>query len=155
MKWRDLDNVELKFLNDKRPAQRYLYYHYITTILRYVRFEKHGWAEKRLMVPNGILWATPRPYLRRSMLKILAECIGDCEPSGARETFEGQDDKSNKEETVIAGEALVIKDRPKLRHQQDDVEGETEWEGCHLYYSGYEAKNVELEVWKADQAPPS
>ncbi len=23
--------------------------------------------------------------------------------------------------------------------------------GCHLYYSGYEANNVELEGWKADQ----
>lgn len=79
VKWRDLDNAELQFLNDKRPARRYLYYHYITTILRYVRFEKHGWAEKRLTVANGILWATPGPYLRRSMLKVLVESIGDCE----------------------------------------------------------------------------
>lgn len=118
-------------MNDKRPARRYLYYHYITTILRYVRFEKHGWAEKRLTVPNGSLWATPGPYLRRSMLKVLAESIGDCEPSSVLEaagTFEGQDDKSKEEETVIAGEALVIRDKPKLRHSFD-VEGDTEWEG--------------------------
>jgi hypothetical protein len=42
LKWRDLDNVGLKFWNDKRPARKYLYYHCITTVLRYVRFEKHG-----------------------------------------------------------------------------------------------------------------
>ncbi|MCJ1368314.1 hypothetical protein MMC16_007456 [Acarospora aff. strigata] len=131
VKWRDLDNAELQFLNDKRPARRYLYYHYITTILRYVHFEKHGWAEKRLTVPNGTLWATPGPYLRRSMLKVLAESIGDCEPSSIMEaggTFEGQDDKPKKEEAVIAGEALVIREKPELR-RPFDVEGEEEWNG--------------------------
>lgn len=131
VKWSDLDNVELQFLNDKRPARRYLYYYYVTTILRYVRFEKDGWAEKRLTVPNGNLWATPGPYLRRSMLKVLAKIIGDCEPSSVLEaggTFDGQEDRSKKEEEVIAQEALVLRERPELRHPFD-VEAEAEWEG--------------------------
>lgn len=92
IRWNDLDGTELQFRISKRPARRYLYYHYITTVLRYIRFEKHGWAEKRPTVPDGTLWATPGPYLRRSMLKVLAESIGDCEPSTVLEangTFEG------------------------------------------------------------------
>ncbi len=131
IRWRDLDNTELEFQNDKRPARRYLYYHYITTILRHARYEKHGWAERRLTVPHGTIWATPGPYLRKSMLKVLAASIGDCEPSRALEaggTFEGQDDKSEEEERLIAGEALVIRDRPEL-HQPFDVDEEEKWGG--------------------------
>lgn len=32
--WRDLDGRELVFMNKQRPGRRYLYYYYVTTLLR-------------------------------------------------------------------------------------------------------------------------
>ena len=81
-KYGDLDGTELEFKNDNRPAHRSLYYHFVSTLLRYVRYEKPGWAEKRINLPTGKIWATPGPYLRKSMLKTLTNVIRDYEPSG-------------------------------------------------------------------------
>ncbi|KAH0562615.1 hypothetical protein GP486_002707 [Trichoglossum hirsutum] len=109
-KYGDLDGTELEFKNDNRPAHRFLYYHFVSTLLRYVRYEKPGWAEKRVSLPTGKVWATPGPYLRKSMLKTLANVIGDVEPSeelfgdGA---FDGTDSKSPQEEKLMAQEILV------------------------------------------------
>jgi hypothetical protein len=105
----DLDGTELEFKNENRPAHHFLYYHFVSTLLRYVRYEKPGWAEKRVNLPTGKIWATPGPYLRRSMLKALADVIGDCEPP--EEVFDGVFDgkgvKPPEEEKLIAQEILV------------------------------------------------
>ncbi|KAI9773301.1 MAG: hypothetical protein M1839_002161 [Geoglossum umbratile] len=109
----DLDGTELEFKNENRPAHRFLYYHFVSTLLRYVRYEKPGWAEKRVNLPTGKIWATPGPYLRRSMLKALGYVIGDCEPS--EEVFDGVFDgkgvKPPEEEKLIAQEILVDREQ--------------------------------------------
>lgn len=37
-----LDGTELEFKNDNRPAHRFLYYYFVSTLLRYIRYEKPG-----------------------------------------------------------------------------------------------------------------
>ena len=93
-KYGDLDGTELESKNNNRPAHRFLYYHFASTLLRYMRYGKPGWAEKRVILPTGKIWATPGPYLRKSMLKAIANVIRDCEPSGelfGDGVFDGKD----------------------------------------------------------------
>ncbi|KAI9768930.1 MAG: hypothetical protein M1840_004526 [Geoglossum simile] len=113
-KYGDLDGTELEFKNDNRPAHRFLYYHFVSTLLRYARYEKPGWAEKRVNLPTGKIWATPGPYLRKSMLKALANAIGDYEPPAelfGSGVFDGKGSKSPQEEKLIAREILVEREQ--------------------------------------------
>ncbi|KAI9861263.1 MAG: hypothetical protein M1813_005436 [Trichoglossum hirsutum] len=110
----DLDGTELEFKSDNRPAHRFLYYHFVSTLLRYIRYEKPGWAEKRVNLPTGKIWATPGPYLRKSMLKVLASVIGDYEPSEevfGDGVFDGKGGKPPQEEKLIAQEILVDREQ--------------------------------------------
>ncbi|KAI9716909.1 MAG: hypothetical protein M1812_005058 [Candelaria pacifica] len=132
--YNSLDGSELEFKNDRRPGKRYLYYHYISTILRYVRYEKPDWAQYRVEIPSGKLWATPGPYIRRSILKKLANAIGDTElDEGLTQstTFEGHDNKSEAEEDVISNEVYLSKEVPLLKEkgEWDEEDEEDEDDG--------------------------
>ncbi len=48
-----------------RPRNR----HGISNNTRNLRCERTGWAKNLLTLQTGIMWVTPRPYLRKSMLK--------------------------------------------------------------------------------------
>ncbi len=122
-RYRDLDGRELLFKNSSRPGTRNLYYHFVTTLLRYVRYEKHGWAEKRMNLPTGKIWATPGPYLRKSMLKQFANVSVDVEidimfDEGA---FEGKQQQTAQEEKVMAEEILVDGEWPKVAEALEEI----------------------------------
>jgi hypothetical protein len=66
----DLDGRELRFKTEARPAARYLYFHYLLSILR---------ARKHLSSPPGeqpIPWATPGKYMRERMVRALVAEAG-------------------------------------------------------------------------------
>lgn len=75
--WDYVDGTELEFRNDQRPSRRFLYFHYVFCIYRAMQERTKGWQKVRERSGNRQLWATPGPYLRTSMLKKLAEVIGD------------------------------------------------------------------------------
>lgn len=73
----ELDGKELTFLNQNRPAKRYLYFRYIITFLN---LKDQGGEEATVWTSQapdtgGAMWATPGPYLRNSMLRVLARQI--------------------------------------------------------------------------------
>lgn len=75
--WRDLDNAELIFRGNCRPAARYLYWHYCLAVIHAAENSSRlGWLEE--MGTN--CWATPGKYIRANMLRALAEQIGHCVP---------------------------------------------------------------------------
>jgi hypothetical protein len=75
--WDFYDGRELESLNDQRPSRRFLYFHYFFCIYRAIQERTKGWQKARDKSGTRQLWATPGPYLRVSMLKKLAEVIGD------------------------------------------------------------------------------
>lgn len=75
--WDFYDGRELEFLNDQRPSRRFLYFHYFFCIYRAIQERTKGWQKARDKSGTRQLWATPGPYLRVSMLKKLAEVIGE------------------------------------------------------------------------------
>lgn len=76
--WRIYNNTELDFRGAlSRPGRRYLYAHYITTLLLTYRLKKPGW---QLMVEERRerrVWATPGKWYRESTLKHLARFVAD------------------------------------------------------------------------------
>ena len=76
-KWKDIDGRKLTFLNDNRPARRFLYMRYI---LAWLHAEHNKWAGYKDKVPPGEVWASPNKpdgYLRKSILLDLAKMTGD------------------------------------------------------------------------------
>lgn len=127
--YNDLDGRILEWKNDNRPARRFLYYHFVTTILRYTRFEKPGWAEKRMTLPTGKLWATQGPYLRRSTLKHLAVMLGDLDEGDemfGEGAFDQGDSKTESEEKSLVQAIFAAHECPKLEKEDVQIEVEEE-----------------------------
>ncbi|KAJ5241048.1 uncharacterized protein N7469_002639 [Penicillium citrinum] len=72
--WGDIDGNELAFLNDNRPAKRYLYFRFVMT---YLHWKKNGILTPFVSNVETVrqFWPTPGPYLRQSMLCALARNI--------------------------------------------------------------------------------
>ncbi|KAI9767944.1 MAG: hypothetical protein M1839_004308 [Geoglossum umbratile] len=73
----DLDGKELVFQTQQRPAARFLYYHFVVTLLRCRQYKQPGWERVWAMLKTNRPWPTPGPYLRRSMLMALAQAVGN------------------------------------------------------------------------------
>ena len=71
-RWKDLDGIQLEFVNNFRPACRYLYFKYCVTYMYWQQKGETEWATS-LGGLRGYIWATPGAYLRRSMLLSLAK----------------------------------------------------------------------------------
>lgn len=67
--------MALKFIHPDRPARRYLYLRYVITFLHQQKLGNVGWLDR--VKTRGYLWATPGPYLRKSMLLTLARRFSD------------------------------------------------------------------------------
>ena len=75
-RWRDIDGRKLRFLNNNRPARRFLYMRYT---LAWLHAEDRLWNFKE-KVPPGEIWASPKKpdgYLRKSILVAMGKKTGD------------------------------------------------------------------------------
>ncbi|KAL9111607.1 MAG: hypothetical protein Q9187_007900 [Circinaria calcarea] len=74
--WADLDGEAVEFRNEYRPRARYLYFHFVCSMLRRA-WNYKGKKEKVLTDQLGKkFWGTPRPYMRRTMLQALITEVG-------------------------------------------------------------------------------
>jgi hypothetical protein len=71
----DIDGKALEFLTPNRPARRYLYLRYVITFLHQQKLGNTKWLDR--IEARSYIWATPGPYLRKSMLISLARRISD------------------------------------------------------------------------------
>ncbi|KAI9684503.1 MAG: hypothetical protein M1829_002313 [Trizodia sp. TS-e1964] len=74
-----LEEKELVSVSDHRPASRFLYFKFITTLLRCRADRRPGWEDLWEKFQSGKPWATPAKYPRKSMLLTLAKDTGDLE----------------------------------------------------------------------------
>lgn len=75
--WKDIDGRKLTFLNDNRPARRFLYLRYI---LAELQADKNAWPGFKDKFPPAEVWASPNKpdgYLRKSVLVELRERTGN------------------------------------------------------------------------------
>ncbi|KAL9607290.1 MAG: hypothetical protein Q9167_007786 [Letrouitia subvulpina] len=73
----DLYYRELRFKNSLRSAARFLYFHFVMTLLVNKRDKAGGWEKYLMELPAGKPFATPDAYLWKSLLLALAEQTGD------------------------------------------------------------------------------
>ncbi|KAI9768415.1 MAG: hypothetical protein M1839_004112 [Geoglossum umbratile] len=128
----DLDGKEVKFLTNHRPASRFLYFHFIVTLLRCREYRRPGWETMWEQFRTGCPWPTPGSYLRRSMLLTLARMVGDAEDEGfiktlaTDTTFSTDESLSPDEEEEIARRAIAIRERKDDQRDRDEDEDEDE-----------------------------
>jgi hypothetical protein len=67
----DIHKRKLRFRNGNRPAKRYLYFRYLITYLTQKWKGNLSWVGE--VETRNHVWASPRPYLRRSTLQTLAQ----------------------------------------------------------------------------------
>lgn len=84
--FKELDGRPLVFRSNARPAARYLYFHYVVSMLlaKSNRSRKTGVMG---IASKDIVWATPGKYIRQNMLAALIRGFGDVDPT-AREAYE-------------------------------------------------------------------
>lgn len=120
--------MELNFRNYNRPARRYLYFKYIITYLTAKEIEETSWASRSQC--QGTMWCSPGPFVRDSMLRVLARQVSDLylpEALISAGTFTEAADISSrpKDEEQVLAMSLGLK------IEDERVETlEKPWEGC-------------------------
>ncbi len=122
----DLDGKRLQFRTAARPGRRYLYLNTLLTLFRRKRFCVNGWEEDMHKMRFERVWASPGPWLRRSIIKALAYEIGDAHRlddlgPGNRGLVDFPDQKSPSREASMA---IVIRRGIEVKDDNDD---DDEW----------------------------
>jgi hypothetical protein len=71
-----LDGYELKFLNDKHPVPRFMYFHFVVSLIRIKDAKQRRWEEVWARYYEQPPFPTPTKYLRKPMLVALATHYG-------------------------------------------------------------------------------
>ena len=126
----DVDGKEVLFKNNNRPAARFLYYHFVMTLLRNKWYRQPGWEKYWVELPTGRPFAAMGPYVRESMLLALAKEAGDLNAAeearllgGEGETFTEEQKLSEVEEAEVARRALKaheVRDEDDYSSSEDD-----------------------------------
>ncbi|KAI1747035.1 hypothetical protein F4782DRAFT_535816 [Xylaria castorea] len=114
----------LKFLNDHRPAMRYLYFCFAMNLLRRQRFEVDGWWKDRISYADTPFFPTPGKWVRETTLRKLAIRIGHL-PTDEAGGFVATTKGSKPEDPFQEGEAAVGEEE-KDDEEKDDEEKDDE-----------------------------
>ncbi|KAI9813713.1 MAG: hypothetical protein M1826_002467 [Phylliscum demangeonii] len=104
----ELDERELQFRTAHRPAARFMYFHFVIAMLRLRQYNRPQWRQTWTRLVSGRPFATPGPYLRRTMLMCLARENGDLPDKEIDHllhqgtVFETAERLSDDDETLIA-----------------------------------------------------
>ena len=137
-RWRDIDGRKLTFLNDNRPARRFLYMRYA---LAWLHAEGNKWVGFKEKGPPGEVWASPNKpegYLRKSILLDLDKMTGHRLPQDLIDAggFEASDTSNAVYDTIAAIRVAETMQRhldgdrdPKKGVDSDESEDEDDEEG--------------------------
>jgi hypothetical protein len=87
---KDIEGQELMFLNEKRPTARFLYFHFIMAMVRIKDMDRLGWQKIWAKYYDNRPFATPGPYMRRTMLLALVTHFQVTDPNVVESFLEGQ-----------------------------------------------------------------
>ena len=73
--WNDLDGQPITFRSNQRPRARYLYFHYVVSVLRRSWHENQHWNLFKKELGRKV-WATQGRYLKKAMLLGFASEVG-------------------------------------------------------------------------------
>lgn len=126
---KDYDGKEIEFKNNNRPASRFLYYHFVVTLLRNKKFRTPGWEACLTELPKKKPFATPGKYLRSSMLLQLARMAGDWDLDAetnelgkdGQELFTEQEKLGETAEAEVARRVFVAHDQKESDQNEEEL----------------------------------
>ena len=74
---KSLNGTEVYFKTEAKTASRFLYYHFVISLLRNKFDRQPGWEIYLAQLPTDRPFCTPDKYLRESMLLTLTRYAGD------------------------------------------------------------------------------
>ena len=98
---RDVDGKEVLFKNNNRPAARFLYCHFVMTLIWNKSYRQPGWETYWVELTAGRPFATMGPFMRESMLVALAHGTGEL--------------SATEDARLLAGEGNTFREEQKLR----------------------------------------
>lgn len=106
-RWVDLDNETVEFRGDFRPRARYLYFHFVCSMIR------RAWnkeKKERVLVDQlgKKFWGTPGPYMRQAMLKAFVTEVGHDFEDLLEGTEHSKDEDQEQDDTALAAAAEQI-----------------------------------------------
>lgn len=120
----DYHGKELEFKSEGRPALRYLYWHYVTSILRMIQYKPEQRIRDRF--PGKKMWPSAGSYFRKSTLKPLAKFVGEIdieEGDFAEGLFDGTGSAPKVVEDALAAEpAAAIENHSREDYDDEDEE---------------------------------
>ena len=121
---KSLNGKEIQFKNENRPAARFLYFHFVITLLRNKRDRSAGWDKYLSELPSGKPFATMGPYLRKSMLLVLAKTVGDLSDEEETKLLGEKDVELFDEESKLSEpeEEEIVRRVIEVTEEQSDVE---------------------------------
>jgi hypothetical protein len=141
-KWADYHDKELGFKSTHRPNRRYIYAHFVTSILRMAMDCGFSWTEDILADP-ACNWPPAEPLMRRSMARSLAREL-NCDKRLQRLYEKGLFDPQqgqipSEEEMALAQMAYINVQDHGFRFDDNDV----------LYFS--ETEELKSEMTNSDE----
>ncbi|KAI1495461.1 hypothetical protein F5X99DRAFT_403459 [Biscogniauxia marginata] len=139
LKGQDLDGKELVFLNDKRPASRFLYFHFIMALVRIKDLKRSDWQDVWARYYTQRPFPTPGPYLRKNMLLGLTTHFETTDMSVIESWIaeQGFDSplKLSENETMEAARRILEATEPAVEKDSSDEEEESlgEDDDNHLF----------------------
>ena len=120
--WADLDGEAVEFRNDYRPRARYLYFHFVCSMLR------RAWnKEKKEKILTDQLgkkfWGTPGPYMRRAMLQAFVTEVGHGFDNLLDGAEDGKDVGQESDDTALSAAAQQIY-FSNQKNRTDDVDSD-------------------------------
>ncbi|KAI2602309.1 hypothetical protein GGR54DRAFT_654390 [Hypoxylon sp. NC1633] len=124
---------ELAFLNEKRPVSRFLYFHFIMTLVRIKDLRRPGWEDVWARFYNERPFPTPTHYMRRSMLLAITTHYGTTDMnvvnSWIRDNgFDAPLQLTDDEATEAARRVLSAIDFCAEKHEKGKKKGDEDYE---------------------------
>ncbi|KAI1815259.1 hypothetical protein GGS20DRAFT_597237 [Poronia punctata] len=124
---KDIHGKELTFRNEARPTGRCLYFHFIMALVRMKDLSRPGWQEIWAKYYTLRPFATPRPYMRRTMLLALAKHFETTDVKTIDSFLEGQGFEApislTPEETQEAARRVLMAVESSVTMAEVDEEG--------------------------------
>ncbi|KAI0870434.1 hypothetical protein GGS24DRAFT_492989 [Hypoxylon argillaceum] len=122
---------ELTFLNEARPASRFLYFHFIMALVRARDADMPGWKEEWARYFTEQPFPTPGSYLRNSMLGAINQRFGVTDAKLIENWLQGQGveapiELSPCEAEIVASRVKSLEKSAQMEEEDEEEEDEEE-----------------------------
>ena len=122
----EVDGKEVLFKNKNRPSVRFLYYHFIMTLIVNKGYVQPGWLKYWIELTAGRPFAAMGPYMRDSMLLALVSGAGKWNAAENAKFLAGEGETFTEEQKLSKVQEVDVAQRALVAHGFENIEGDDE-----------------------------